>query len=51
MYMKLQSFLRKRRAIKNPSGDIYIPRTETGNYIVHGKVTNKKKTMDFRKST
>lgn len=42
MYMKLQGFLRKRRALKPPSGNKYTPRTETGNYIVNGKVTDKK---------
>ena len=43
MYMKLQGFLRKRRAIKPTSGNIYVPRTETGNYIIDGKVTKMKK--------
>ena len=43
MYMKLQGFLRKRRALKEPRGTIYVPRTETGNYIINGKVTKKKK--------
>lgn len=43
MYMKLQGFLRKRRAVKPPSGNIYVPRTETGNYIIDGKVTKLKK--------
>lgn len=42
MYMKLQGFLRKRRDLKR-SGHIYIPRTETGNYIVNGQVTKQKK--------
>lgn len=42
MYMKLQGFLRKKRDLKK-SGTIYVPRTETGNYIVNGKVTNRKK--------
>lgn len=42
MYMKLQSFLRKRRAIKSTQGTIYTPRTETGNYIIDGKVTKRK---------
>ena len=42
MYMKLQGFLRKKRDLKK-SGNIYIPRTETGNYIINGKVTNIKK--------
>jgi hypothetical protein len=42
MYMKLQGFLRKKRDLKK-SGSIYTPRTETGNYIINGKVTNKKK--------
>jgi len=39
--MKLQSFLKKKRALKN-SGKLYTPRTETGNYIVNGEVTVKK---------
>ena len=39
---KLQSFLRKKRAIKG-DGNIYIPRTESGNYIIKGKVTDKKR--------
>ena len=43
MYMKLQGFLRKRRAVKCASGRIYTPRTETGNYIIDGKVTKMKK--------
>ena len=43
MYMKLQGFLRKRRAIKPSKGKIYTPRTETGNYIINGKVTKMKK--------
>ena len=43
MYMKLQGFLRKRRAVKPHSGNIYVPRTETGNYIIDGKVTKLKK--------
>ena len=43
MYMKLQGFLRKRRAVKNTSGKVYTPRTETGNYIIDGKVTKIKK--------
>jgi hypothetical protein len=42
MYMKLQGFLRKKRDLKR-SGSIYVPRTETGNYIVSGKVTKLKK--------
>jgi len=42
LYMKLQGFLRKRRAVKHASGRIYTPRTETGNYIIDGKVTKKK---------
>lgn len=37
MCMKLQSFLKKKRALKY-SGTIYTPRTETGNYIVNGKI-------------
>lgn len=43
LYMKLQGFLRKRRALKHSSGNIYVPRTETGNYIINGKVTKKKR--------
>lgn len=43
MYMKLQGFLRKKRALKEPRGTIYVPRTETGNYIINGKVTKLKK--------
>lgn len=43
MYMKLQGFLRKKRALKAPRGSIYVPRTETGNYIINGKVTKIKK--------
>ena len=43
MYMKLQGFLRKRRAVKRASGTIYTPRTETGNYIINGKITKRKK--------
>lgn len=43
MYMKLQGFLRKKRALKEPRGTIYVPRTETGNYIIDGKVTKQKK--------
>ena len=39
MYMKLQGSLRKKRALKEPRGTIYVPRTETGNYIIDGKVT------------
>ena len=46
MYMKLQGFLRKRRAIKPTNGNIYIPRTETGNYIIDGRVTKLKKEDD-----
>lgn len=42
MYMKLQGFLRKKRDLK-VSGRVYVPRTETGNYIVNGKVTKRKK--------
>ena len=42
MYMKLQGFLRKKRDLKY-SGNIYTPRTETGNYIINGKVTKIKK--------
>lgn len=43
MYMKLQGFLRKRRALKTTRGTIYVPRTETGNYIIDGKVTKSKR--------
>ena len=42
MYMKLQGFLRKKRDLKR-SGKIYVPRTETGNYIINGQVTKMKK--------
>ena len=43
MYMKLQGFLRKKRALKEPKGTIYVPRTETGNYIINAKVTKLKR--------
>lgn len=43
MYMKLQGFLRKKRALKELRGTIYVPRTETGNYIIDGKVTKLKR--------
>ena len=43
MYMKLQSFLKKRRALKPVRGNVYVPRTETGNYIINGKVTKRKR--------
>lgn len=43
LYMKLQGFLRKKRALKEPRGKIYVPRTETGNYIIDGKVTKLKR--------
>ena len=43
LYMKLQGFLRKRRALKTPRGTVYVPRTETGNYIINGKITKLKK--------
>lgn len=43
MYMKLQGFLRKRRVLKEPRGTIYVPRTETGNYIINGHVTKMKR--------
>ena len=43
MYMKLQGFLRKRRAVKPRNGKVYTPRTETGNYIINGKMTKLKK--------
>lgn len=39
--MKLQGFLRKRGSLKR-RGNVYTPRTETGNYIIDGKVTNLK---------
>ena len=45
LYMKLQGFLRKRRVLKNSRGNIYIPRTESGNYIINGKVTKLKKSQ------
>lgn len=45
MYMKLQGFLRKKRALKPNQGTIYTPRTETGNYIINGKVTKMKKSQ------
>lgn len=41
--MKLQGFLRKKRALKEPRGNVYVPRTETGNYIINGQVTKMKK--------
>lgn len=40
MCMKLQSFLKKKRALKNKK-TFYKPRTETGNYIINGKVIDK----------
>ena len=43
MYMKLQGFLRKKRALKESKGTIYVPRTETGNYIINGKITKRKR--------
>lgn len=43
LYMKLQGFLRKKRALKEPRGKIYVPRTETGNYIIDGKITKLKR--------
>ena len=46
MYMKLQGFLRKRRALKATYGKVYTPRTETGNYIINGKVTDIKKNFE-----
>lgn len=42
MYMKLQGFLRKKRDLKQ-SGNIYVPRTDTGNYIIDGHVTKMKR--------
>lgn len=41
--MKLQGFLRKKRALKPARGNVYVPRTETGNYIINGKVTKQKR--------
>lgn len=41
LMMKLQMFLKKKRALKK-IGKVYIPRTESGNFIVKGKVLNKK---------
>lgn len=46
LYMKLQGFLRKRRTLKRSRGTTYTPRTETGNYIIDGKVTKLKKEID-----
>ena len=43
LYMKLQGFLRKKRMVKPVRGKIYVPRTETGNYIINGKITDKKR--------
>ena len=43
MYMKLQGFLRKKRALKEPRGTVYVPRTETGNYIIDGKIIKRKR--------
>ena len=43
LYMKLQGFLRKKRALKEPRGKVYVTRTETGNYIINGKVTKLKR--------
>lgn len=45
MYMKLQGFLRKKRDLKPNKGTIYTPRTETGNYIINGRVTKMKKSQ------
>ena len=45
LYMKLQGFLRKRRVLKNSRGNIYTPSTESGNYIINGKVTKLKKSQ------
>ena len=39
MYMKLQGFLRKRRAIKPTSRNLYVPRTEPAHSTIEGKVT------------
>lgn len=39
--MKLQSFLKKKRALKH-SGRVYVPRTESGNYIYNGEVSKEK---------
>ena len=43
LYMKLQGFLRKKRALKPNQGTVYTPRTETGNYILNGHVTKMKR--------
>lgn len=43
LYMKLQGFLRKRRAVKGSKGNIYVPRTNSGNYIINGKITKRKR--------
>ena len=48
MYMKLQGLLRKRSASKPNNGTIYTPRTETGNYIINGKITKLKRGEDNR---
>lgn len=42
MCMKLQSFLKKKRCLKE-TGKSYSPRTETGNYIKNGIVLKEKK--------
>lgn len=42
MYMKLQGFLKKKRDLKKPRS-IYVPRIETGNYIVSDRVAKLKK--------
>ena len=42
VYSRLQRFLQKKRALKNPQTK-YIPRTESGNYIIKGKVTDRKR--------
>ena len=42
IYSRLQRFLQKKRALKDPHIK-YIPRTESGNYIIKGKVTNRKR--------
>ena len=42
LYTRLQRFLQKKRALKNPQTK-YIPRTESGNYIIKGKVTDRKR--------
>lgn len=45
IYSKLQHFLKKKRALKEPH-KVYVPRTESGNYIRNGKVTDEKRRND-----